>query len=230
MKKAKKPARNGGKTAKKTKGAAKAPKAAARKAKEAVTNIVISGVGGQGVLTLAGTIAEAAASEGNDVTTAEVHGLALRFGHLDVHVRFGKKVHSPLVPDCRADLVIGLEPIETLRAGRYIGKDTTVVFDTFKSVPVKMHLHREEYPSTREVVRELKTASGRIFPTNASEITRKETGSTLQSNIYLLGLCVGAKLIPLKQGSVTKALEGLPMPETNKKMFKLGLKHSRRFR
>lgn len=205
-------------------------KAMKEMAKEGVTNIVVSGVGGQGVLTLAGMIAETAASEGYDATTAEVHGLAMRFGHLEVHVRFGKKIHSPLVPDCAADLVIGLEPIEMLRASRYVSKGTTVVFDTFKAIPIKMHLHKEEYPKIADMVKALKAISGKVIPVSAAEIARKETGSTLQSNVYLLGLCIGAKLIRLKQGTALKALESLPLPEANKKIFKLGVQHSRRFK
>jgi indolepyruvate ferredoxin oxidoreductase beta subunit len=194
------------------------------------TNIVISGVGGQGVLTLASVIAETAMSQGLEVTTAEVHGLAMRFGHLEVHLRMGKKIHSPLVPDCGADIVIGLEPIETLRASRYIGKDTAIVFDTFKSIPIKMHLHRKGYPDIKKIVSSLKTVSKRVIAVDASETTKKETGTALQSNIYLLGLCVGAKMMPLDQGMIMKTLELLPRPENNIKMFKLGVQHSKKSR
>lgn len=194
------------------------------------TNIVISGVGGQGVLTLASVIAETAMSQGLDVTTAEVHGLAMRFGHLEVHLRMGKKIHSSLVPDCSAGVVIGLEPIETLRASRYVGKDTTIVFDTFKSIPIKMHLHKKEYPDIKKIVSALKTASKRVIAVDASETTKKETGTALQSNIYLLGICVGARLMPLDQDAIMKTLEALPGPENNIKMFKLGVQHSKKTR
>jgi len=194
------------------------------------TNIIISGVGGQGVLTLSGIIAESAAADGYDVTTAEVHGLAMRFGHLEVHLRFGKKIHSPLVPDCEADLLIGLEPIETLRSSRYIGTETAVVFDTKKSIPVKMHLHRQQYPSTAEVAGALRKASKRVIPVNASDLTKKETGSTLQSNIYLLGICIGAKLIRMNSATIMKKLDLLPGADMNKRMFKLGIQHSRKYK
>lgn len=192
--------------------------------KEETTNIVISGVGGQGVLTLAVAIAEAATAEGYDVTTAEIHGLAMRFGHLEVHVRIGKRVLSPLVPDCEANLVIGLEPIETLRASRYLDRETTVVFDTLKAIPVKMHLHKEEYPSIGEITKALKTTTKKVLPMDASKIVKKELGSTLQSNSYILGYCVGAKLIRLKQSSVMKVLDLLPAANKNKEAFKLGNK------
>lgn len=192
-----------------------------------VTNIIISGIGGQGVLTLAGLIAEAAAMEGYDVTTAEVHGLSMRFGHLDVHVRIGKKIYSPLIADGSAHLIIGLEMIETLRVNRYIGESSVIVFDTLKSVPIKMHLHNETYPKTAEIVKELKNLSNYVFPIEASEIVKKEVGSPLYANIYLLGYCVGSNLIKLRMSSILKQLENLPNSKINKYIFRLGVNHAR---
>jgi len=191
--------------------------------KEKITNVVISGIGGQGVLTLASVIAESALSQGYDVTTAEVHGLAMRFGHLEVHLRFGKKIYSPLVPDKEADLVIGLEPIETLRAARYIGKGTAVVFDTAKSIPNKMHIHREQYPEIKTITAALQKISKIVKSLPASEITKKYTGSNLQANIYLLGFLIKSKMIAINQKNILKTLELLPAPESNKLIFKAGL-------
>jgi len=194
------------------------------KNKDKPVNILISGIGGQGVLTLAVVMAEAAVSQGYDVTTAEVHGLAMRFGHLEVHLRLGKKINSPLIPDGEADLVIGLEPLEALKAARYIGKDTTVIFDTEKSIPNKMHIQREQYPDTNKVVDMLKKISKTVKTIPASEIAKKLTGSDRQSNIYLLGYLVKSKLISINQQNIMKTLDLLPFPEINKQMFKAGMK------
>ena len=190
--------------------------------KKDVTNIIISGIGGQGVLTLAVVMAESALRQGYDVTTAEVHGLAMRFGHLDVHLRFGKKILSPLVPDGEADLVIGLEPIEALRAARYISKDTAVVFDTSPLIPNKMHIHREQYPDTKKITEALRKISKSVKPIPASDITKKRMGSDRQANIYLLGYLVKSKLVDISQKNILGTLELLPSPETNKQVFKLG--------
>lgn len=192
------------------------------------TDVIISGVGGQGVITLASVIAEAAFKQGYDVMTSEVHGLSMRFGHLDVHVRFGKKVYSSLVPDGEADLVIGLEPIETLRVARYISKNTFVIFDTEKSIPIKMHLDREQYPKIKSITSMLKKISKSAMAVKASEIVKKYTGSVIQSNIYLLGYAVSKKSIPLKKKFLLEGIrEVVPEKhfEINKKVFELGFKH-----
>jgi len=72
-------------------------------------NIIISGVGGQGVITLLSLIDEASFIEGYDVKSSELHGLSQRGGSVEAHIRFGKKVYSPLISLGSADLVISLE-------------------------------------------------------------------------------------------------------------------------
>ncbi|MEM0331318.1 MAG: 2-oxoacid:acceptor oxidoreductase family protein, partial [Archaeoglobaceae archaeon] len=77
-------------------------------------NILVVGVGGQGALTTAHLIARSAMKAGLNVLVAETHGMAQRGGSVEVHVRIGD-VHSPLIPDCGADIVLALEPSEALR-------------------------------------------------------------------------------------------------------------------
>jgi indolepyruvate ferredoxin oxidoreductase beta subunit len=84
------------------------------------TSIVIVGVGGQGALTLARWIGEAALAEGYDVRIAEIHGMSQRGGSVEVHVRFGREVYAPIVEEAGADLVIALEAVEALRGFRYL--------------------------------------------------------------------------------------------------------------
>ncbi len=84
------------------------------------TSIVIVGVGGQGALTLARWIGEAALAEGYDVRIAEIHGMSQRGGSVEVHVRFGREVYAPIVVEAGADLVIALEAVEALRGFRYL--------------------------------------------------------------------------------------------------------------
>ncbi|MEM2974245.1 MAG: 2-oxoacid:acceptor oxidoreductase family protein [Candidatus Micrarchaeia archaeon] len=189
-----------------------------------ITNIVVSGVGGQGVLTLAVAIAESALRQGYDVMTAEVHGLAMRFGHLEVHIRFGKKVLSPLVPDGEADLIIGLEPIETLRAVRYMDKNTAVVFDTSPLVPNKMHIHKEKYPDTKNIITTLRKISKSVLPIPASDVTTKMVGSDRYANIYVLGCLVKLGLINISQRRIMEVLNLLPSPDINRQVFSAGLK------
>jgi Pyruvate:ferredoxin oxidoreductase and related 2-oxoacid:ferredoxin oxidoreductases, gamma subunit len=91
------------------------------------TSIVIVGVGGQGVLTLAKWIGEAALAEGYDVRIAEVHGMSQRGGSVEVHVRYGREVYAPIVEEGGADFVVALEAIEALRAYRYLKPEGVLV-------------------------------------------------------------------------------------------------------
>jgi indolepyruvate ferredoxin oxidoreductase beta subunit len=71
-------------------------------------NMIINGVGGQGLITLLKIISEAALVEGKDIRTSELHGLSQRGGSVEVYIRFGKKIWSPLVEKGKADLILSL--------------------------------------------------------------------------------------------------------------------------
>jgi indolepyruvate ferredoxin oxidoreductase beta subunit len=194
-------------------------------------NLVIAGVGGQGILTLANIIAEAALREGYDIKTSELHGLSQRGGPIPCHVRFGKKIYSSIVMEGQADLVMGLEPLEALRVSYYGSKErkTVFVFDTWRIIPSSILTQKEAYPSVKEIENKLKDFSSKAVGLNASEIAKKEAKSVVYTNIYLLGYCVGKKFIPLKKNSIIEGMKAV-VPEKyfemNKKVFELGLKKS----
>ena len=106
-------------------------------------NIIITGVGGQGLITLVAIFNEAAFSESYDVKSSELHGLSQRGGSVETHVRFGKKVYSPLISDGEADLIIGLELLEGLRAVRHAGPKTKFLVNEY-SFPFPGSLKKEE--------------------------------------------------------------------------------------
>jgi len=88
-------------------------------------NIIIIGTGGQGLITLLQVLAEAALIENYDVKTSELHGLSQRGGSVEVHIRFGKEIHSPLVSQSGADLVLALEIQESLKGIYFANRKTT---------------------------------------------------------------------------------------------------------
>lgn len=92
-----------------------------------VTSIVVVGVGGQGVVTLARWLGRAAMAAGYDVRIAETHGLSQRGGSVEAHVRFGEVVRSPTVSEADADYVVALEALEALRAFKYLKSDALMV-------------------------------------------------------------------------------------------------------
>lgn len=188
-------------------------------------NIVVTGIGGQGVLTVAEVIAQAALAAGHDVKTAELHGLSLRFGPLECHVRFGKKVLSPLVPAGRADLIFALERLESLRALEFAGKKTTVLFDTRAAVPTLMSIKKQKYPSEKETENTIKKFSKKGIHVPATKAVKKAGLDPIMANIYLLGRAVAEGVLPLKKEHLLKGLEMVVPPkalETNKKVFEMG--------
>ncbi|MEM5778378.1 MAG: indolepyruvate oxidoreductase subunit beta [Candidatus Aenigmatarchaeota archaeon] len=189
-------------------------------------NIVLTGVGGQGILTLGIIIAEAALKQGYDVRTTELHGLAQRGGSIPVHVRFGKKMYTPLVLEGEANLIVSLEPLEGLRFCYYGSKKHKTIFliDNDPVIPLSCSILGEKYPSIEEIKNNLKDFSEKVIVLNASEIVKKETGSDIAANIYLLGYAVSKKLIPLKEKFIIQAMQEIAPKyfEINKKIFDLG--------
>jgi indolepyruvate ferredoxin oxidoreductase beta subunit len=188
-------------------------------------NIVLTGVGGQGVLTLGMIIAEAALKQGYDVRTTELHGLAQRGGSIPFHIRFGKKMYTPLVLEGETDVIISLEPLEALRSCYYGSKqhNTTFLIDNDPVVPLSCSVLGEKYPSIKEIEKNLKDFSEKVIILNASEIVKKETGSEIAANIYLLGYAIDKGLIPLKEKFILQAMEEVSPKyfEANKKIFEL---------
>jgi indolepyruvate ferredoxin oxidoreductase beta subunit len=187
-------------------------------------NVVISGIGGQGVLTLSQIIANAAFLQGYDVKTSELHGLSQRGGHTESHVRFGKKIYSPIVMRGEANLVFGLEPLETLRVCHYGSKEIGTVFllDNYPVFPLSVYVSNEIYPTQKEILATLKKFGSEVICLNATKETMEKFGTSLPSNIYLLSYAVFKKLIPLKSNSIIEAMRKI-LPEKfyeiNKEVF-----------
>ncbi len=190
-------------------------------------NIVISGIGGQGVLTLQNIIAEAALKQGYDVRTSELHGLSQRGGGISSHIRFGNKIYSPLVLEGGADLIISLEPLEALRACYYASKKNKTVFliNSEKILPISVTVLKEKYPSLKEIEKMLNGFSSKVITLDASEAVEKETGDVVTTNIFMLGYACGKKLIPIKRELILETMKEVISEkyfELNKKVFELG--------
>lgn len=190
--------------------------------------IVLTGVGGQGVITLTRIFAQSALNAGLDVKTSELHGLAQRGGHIECHVRLGKKVFSSLVREGGADLIIALEPLEALRACYYGFKKRTIfLVNSYKMPPLSVEVSGERYPSLKAIVKSLKKFSNRVYLIDASEKVRKETGSIVTTNVYMLGFASAKGLIPIKEKFLLDGIKDV-VPERyfdiNRKMFELAKK------
>ena len=92
-----------------------------------VFNVLMVGVGGQGIIMASDIFALAAMYSGNDVKKSEIHGMSQRGGSVFSHIRFGEKVHSPVISHGEADVLFSLEEMETLRWIEFAGIDTTII-------------------------------------------------------------------------------------------------------
>ena len=174
------------------------------------------------MITLTQIIAEAALIEGMDVKTSELHGLSQRGGSVETHIRFGKEVFSPLVSLGSADLILGLEILEGLRAFFYANSKTIFLVN-------KYTLSFPGSPLEKEIISKInKLVKGSKYIIPASEICQKELGKEVVSGIYLLSYAVHKKLIPLKPNSISKAISKV-IPEKyldlNQKAFELARKY-----
>ncbi|WP_333638992.1 indolepyruvate oxidoreductase subunit beta [Pyrobaculum aerophilum] len=169
------------------------------------TSLVIVGVGGQGVLTLARWIGEAALAEGYDVRIAEVHGMSQRGGSVEVHVRYGKDIYAPIVEEGGADYVIALEALEALRAYKYLKRGGELIVNKRVIQPPGNWLEEEE------IFKAILTSGVKSYIVPCFDIAI-ELGSPLYENAVMLGFF--------------SQLAGLPMPpsldERNREAFRRG--------
>ena len=165
-------------------------------------NILIAGTGGQGLITLLQIIAEAALIEDYDVRTSELHGLSQRGGSVEVHIRFGKKIYSPLISPGKADLILGLEMQEALKGSCFANRRTNFLVNKY-IIPIPL----QKTLSQGEVLKNLKRISKNINLVPAAEICQEKLGTNVVAGVYLISLAVLKKLIPLKPASILKAIK-----------------------
>ncbi len=172
-------------------------------------NVLIVGVGGQGVLTTSGILARAAMVEGFNVVSAETHGMAQRGGSVEVHLRFGD-VRSPLIPYGSADFIASLEPVEVLRYGQYMNENTKILINTRPISPPSVSTGEAAYPSMDEILEKAGWISDHVYTLNASEIAER-LGNIQAANVVMAGALIGLGL-PISLESVEKAICDV-MPE-----------------
>lgn len=194
-------------------------------------NLIVTGIGGQGILTLGSIITEAALKQGYDVTQAELHGLSQRGGHVDIHIRFGEKIYSSLILPGRANLIIGLEPLETLRVIKYASKQnkTTTLTDTYVIKPLTMSVKKERYPSIENMAEKIEQFSSKTITLNATATAKKEVGNAMLANVYLLGFA--SAILPIKEEFLVQAIKETVREkyiEDNLKIFELGRKAAKK--
>jgi len=165
------------------------PTAAAAKAREPM-NVLIVGVGGQGVIMVSKALASLAQSKGYEVKQSEVHGMAKRGGTVFSHVRFGPQVWSPTIPKGEADILVALEWAEGLRWLPFLKPDSGIfICDTKRIVPPFACLNRRPGAPlrySRETPAEVKAHVAEAYAIDASRMA-EELGNERAANVVLIG-------------------------------------------
>ncbi len=189
-----------------------------------VFNILISGVGGQGVLLTSKIIAEAALLAGLDVKQSEVHGMAQRGGSVLSQVRFGEKVFSPIVSEGEADLLIGFEPLETARYLHFLKDGGAVIFNTRTIGTIGVSIGAEKYPAQ---VGDLITSRVRTAVALDGTQLAVDAGDKRTLNLVLLGASLS--FLPLAERFILDAIVKTVPPKVlaiNQKAFTAGRAHT----
>lgn len=150
----------------------------------AVTNILVCGIGGQGVMTATEILAEAAISQGHDVKKTEVAGMAQRGGVVTSHLRFGAKVLSPQIAPGTVQVLLGFEGAEALRWAHYLLPNGLALVNTAKLVPPVVELGLYDYPE--DPLGQMRKAGHRVVAFDALSIARA-LGEVKLGNTVMLG-------------------------------------------
>jgi len=164
------------------------------------TNIIIAGVGGQGILTISTILDMAAFNNNLYIKQSEVHGMSQRGGAVQSHVRISdKEVFSDLIPLGKADMIISVEPMELLRYLPYLKEEGWLITDAepFVNIP--------NYPEMEELFNKIKTYPNHII-INATEEAKK-IGTSKAANVVMLG--AASNLLPIDESGLLKAITDL---------------------
>jgi len=150
-----------------------------------VTNIFLSGVGGQGTILASNILAEVFLKAGYDVKKSEVHGMAQRGGDVTTHFRFGKKVYSPLIKYGDVDYLISFEMLEAARYINWVKPEGKIIINKQEILPPTVSLGQMEYPKDIEKMFK-KYFKDNVWIVNGQEIARK-LGNIQAANVVLVG-------------------------------------------
>jgi len=185
-----------------------------------VTNILMAGVGGQGVILASEIVSEAMMRAGYDVKKSEVHGMAQRGGSVTTHVRFGEKVYSPLIKDGEVDILFSFELLETMRYLGTLREGAALVVNNHKILPPSVTLGKDAYP---ENIADLLRARYERFELVDAPALARQAGNARAVNVAFVGAL--SRYFDVPESTWHAAIEAMLPPklvEVNLKAFALG--------
>jgi indolepyruvate ferredoxin oxidoreductase beta subunit len=187
-------------------------------------NIIIAGVGGQGVVLMSEILGNAAVRDGLKVRGSEVLGMAQRGGSVFSNIRFGEEVYAPLTSDGKCDILVALEPSEALRNIGYLNKSSVVIMNIRKVIPATVSMGKSTYPDIEQLKIKLESVAAKVVALDAVDLSEK-AGNRQATNVVMLGAVFGCGKMPINLETVKGAiLERVPpkAADANMKAFALG--------
>ncbi|EOC99406.1 indolepyruvate oxidoreductase subunit beta [Caldisalinibacter kiritimatiensis] len=151
-------------------------------------NILLVGVGGQGIILASKILSKGLLDAGYDVKMSEVHGMAQRGGSVTTQVRYGEKVYSPIIGKGQADIIVAFEKMEAMRWIDYLKPNGKLVINDYEIPSVPILVGKDEYP--KDIIKELEHKLD-VIKLKAAEVA-KEIGNIKTQNIVMLGCLVEA--------------------------------------
>jgi indolepyruvate ferredoxin oxidoreductase beta subunit len=189
----------------------------------------MAGVGGQGLVLLSNVIGSACSLAGMRAITGEQHGLSQRSGSINVHMRIGEGIRSPLIPIGGADAILALDALEALRYVEYLAPGGVVVMNSRMQHPIietgaHMKDKTAKYMSVEDVKKRLSQVTDKIAVIDALEIAKK-AGNPLTENVVMLGALSTLEAFPVPEESLKKSIsDNVPKKavDVNLRAFGLG--------
>jgi len=195
--------------------------------KKPVTNIILTGVGGQGSILASHLLAEAALKDEKEVRLAETYGGATRGGSVLSHVRIGR-AWSPRTPEDQADVIVAMEPLEGLRVAlKFLKPGGWVLLNTQPSYPVDVTAGGMRYPSLESVIVAIERLEGHVLTVGATALAL-EAGSSRSANVVMLGGMFALGEVDITEEKLFRAMEERwpsRLIEINRKAYGLGYEY-----
>ena len=149
-------------------------------------DILVTGVGGQGVVLASDIIGETALAAGYDVKKTDTLGMAQRGGSVVSNVRIAPKVWSPMIKEGEVDLILAFEKLEAARWSHFLRPGGVTIINNYEQPPLSVSLGQEEYPVDGDITTALKRRTDEIYLVDGTS-RAKEMGNVRTLNIYMLG-------------------------------------------
>ena len=185
--------------------------------------LVIVAVGGQGNLLASSVLGEAALLNDIPLHMSEIHGMAQRGGVVESALVFGDAT-STIISNGEADLLVGFEPSETLRALNKCNPNTVVITNLAPLMPFTVNIGQGVYPDLKELQELIRKKTAKLIAFNAAELAQ-EAGNVLSVNMVLLGALIQTGILPLTVENVKEAMQRKTKQQfldSNLKAFELG--------